>query len=282
MVEKFGMPNVQVSVQFRVQCRAQQGFTLIELIVTIVLIGILGTGISSFIGNTTKGMLDTADRSQVSTIAWLVSENLSRHLRHALPNSVRTSADGSCLEYIPIYAGTDYLLAPVAVSASQFEVVPFSNLAAGFNFATQPLRVAIYPTTLAGLYNLSSSGVISSAVSQLSAATTANALNLQMSASHQFPSDSPSKRLFLVDQPVMFCFQSGMLYRYDSYGFNNSFTISGLNNQTVFGSKVYLGEFSYSSATLQRNAVINISFAISFADGSQQAVNQEVQIRNVP
>jgi MSHA biogenesis protein MshO len=260
----------------------QQGFTLIELVVTIVLIGILGTGISSFIGNTTKGMVDTAERSQVANIAWLVSEQLSRHLRHALPNSVRISSDNSCIEYIPIYAGSDYLTAPVTVSASQFEVVPFSNVSVGFNFAAQPLRVAIYPESLGGLYNLSANGVISSVVSQLTAGATTNALNLQLAASHRFPLDSPGKRLFLVEQPVMFCFQAGFLYRYHDYGFNSSITTSGLNNQTVFGARVSSGQFAYTPGSLKRNAVVNIRFSVSGRDGLQQAVNQEVQIRNVP
>ena len=261
---------------------AQKGFTLIELIVTIVLIGILGTGVSSFIGSTTKGMVDTAERSQVATIAWLVSENLSRHIRQALPNSVRISVDGSCIEYIPIYAGTDYLSAPVAASASLFEVIPFSNVPIGFNFGAQPLRVAIYPSTSTGLYSLSATSVISSQVSQLSAGATANAQTLQLSANHQFPTDSPSKRLYLIEQPVMFCFQAGLLYRYDDYGFNSSFSTSGLSNQTVFGSRVNPGQFTYVDSTLQRNAVVNISFVVSGKDGLSQAVNQEVQIRNVP
>lgn len=260
----------------------QQGFTLIEMIVTIVLIGILGTGISSFIGSTTKGMVDTAERSQVANIAWLVSEQLSRQLRQALPNSVRISSDNSCIEYIPIYAGSDYLAAPVNVSASQFEVVPFANISTSFNFATQPLRAVIYPESLGGLYSLSASGVISSPVSQLTSGTTVNALTLQLSASHRFPTDSPGKRLYLVEQPAMFCFQAGLLYRYHDYGFNSSFSTSGLSNQTVFGSRLSGGEFTYTPGSLKRNAVVNIRFAVTGKDGLQQAVNQEVQIRNVP
>ena len=262
--------------------RLQHGFTLVELVVTIVLIGILGTGAASFIGNTTKGMVDTAERSQVANIALLVSEQLSRHLRHALPNSVRISADGACIEYIPIYAGTDYLSAPVLVGANQFGVAPFISVPSGFNFAAQPLRVAIYPASSTGLYALGANSVISPLVTQLSAGTTVNALSLQLSASHQFPTDSPSKRLFLVEQPVMFCFQAGLLYHYHDYGFNSSFSTTGLNNQTVFGSKVYAGQFAYVPSNLKRNAVVNIGFEVRGKDNLVQAVNQEVQIRNVP
>lgn len=262
--------------------RSQSGFTLVELVVTIVLIGILGTGLSSFIGNTTKGMVDTAERSQVGTIALLVSESLSRHLREALPNSIRISTDNRCLEYIPIYTGTDYLSVPVSVAASQFEVAPFSNIGIGFNFSTQPLRVAVYPSTVTGLYTLGSNSVISGLVNQLSAGTTANAITLELTGAHQFPTDSPSKRLYLVEQPRMFCFDGSLLYRYADYGFNSSFSTTGLANQLVFGSRLSQGQFTYTPGTLQRNAVINISFTIAGRDGLLQAVNQEVQIRNVP
>ena len=260
----------------------QQGFTLVELVVTIVLIGILGTGVASFIGNTTKGMVDTAERSQVANIALLVSEQLSRHLRDALPNSVRISADGSCIEYMPVYAGTDYLNAPVLVSSNQFEVAPFGQIPVGFNFAARSLRVAIYPVSLTGLYAPGTNSVISPTVSQLSAGSTPNAHTLQLSASHQFPEDSPSKRLFLVEQPVMFCFQGGLLIRYHDYGYNSSFSTSGLSNQTVYGSKVYAGQFAYVPSNLKRNAVVNISFEVRGKDNLVQVVNQEVQIRNVP
>ena len=262
--------------------RGSLGFTLIEMVVTIVVIGILGVGISSFIGNTTKGMIDTAERSQVATIAWLVSERMSRSLRHALPNSIRTSADGTCLEYIPIYAGTDYLSAPTTVSAIQFEVAPFSNVVNGFNFVLQPLRVAIYPNNVAGLYTLSAASMISSSVSQLSAGTTLNAQEIRLSTAHQFPSDSPTKRSFFVAQPNMYCFQSGSLFHYSDYGYNSVFTNTGLSNQVVMGTRLNQGQFNYSPSTLQRNAVVTINFNVLGDNGLVQTVNQEVQIRNVP
>lgn len=258
------------------------GFTLIEMVVTIVIIGILGVGISSFIGNTTKGMIDTASRSQVATIAWLVSERLSRSLRHALPNSIRVSSDGTCLEYVPIYSGTDYLSVPVLTPANQFEVAPFSNLSSGFNFSAESLRVAVYPNSASGIYSLSTSSMISSEITNLSAGTTTNSQLITLSANHQFPSDSPSKRFFVVSEPRMFCFAGGLLTQYRDYGFNATFTSSGLSNASVVGSRLGQGQFNYAPSTLQRNAVVTINFNVLGEDGLVQAVNHEVQIRNVP
>ncbi len=262
--------------------KKSMGFTLIEMVVTIVVIGILGVGISSFIGSTTKGMMDTAERSQVATIAWLVSERLSRSLRQALPNSIRTSVDGTCLEYIPIYAGTDYLSVPVTVSTTDFDVAPFSNMVIGFNFTAQPLRVAVYPNDVSDLYTLSATSNISSQVAQLSAGATTNAQNIRLSTAHRFPTDSPSKRLFLVPPPNMYCFESSTLYHYSDYGFNTAFSTTGLSNQVVMGTRLNSGQFNYAPSTLQRNGVITINFNVLGDNGLTHTVNQEVQIRNVP
>ena len=272
--------------QPKVNGKKNAGFTLIEMVVTIVIIGILGVGISSFIGSTTKGMVDTAERSQVATIAWLVSERLSRSLRHALPNSIRTSGDKTCIEYIPIYSGTDYLSVPVTVSANQFEIVPFSNIPLVFDFVAQPMRVAVYPNSDTGLYTLSTTSMISSLLDQLNSGLTPNAQTIELTSNHQFPANSPSKRLFLVTEPNMYCFQSGLLYHYRDYGYNASFTNTGLSNQTIVGSSLGLGvdqgQFNYSPSTLQRNGVITINFNVVGDGNLVQPINQEVQIRNVP
>lgn len=261
---------------------SSQGFTLIELVVTILIIGILGVGISGFIGRTTQGMVDTAERSQIATIAWLASEKLSRSLRHALPNSVRVSSDNACVEYIPIFSGTDYLSVPVLVSSDQFEIAPFSNIPTGYNFATQDLRIAVYPNSITGLYSPGSTTVLSSEIAQLSAGVTANSHLLRLSAAHQFPTDSPSKRLFMTEEPKMFCFDSGLLYQYSGYGFNATFSTSSLSNEVVVASRLNQGRFTYSPGTLQRNAVVTINFNVLGDDGLVQAIDQEVQIRNVP
>lgn len=261
--------------------KRQSGFTLIEMIITIVIVGILGVGIANFVGRSVQGMADTAERQQLATIGWVVSEKISRELRNALPNSIRTGAAGTCIEFVPIIAGSDYLTVPTLAGANSFEAVPFPNyLAANVNAAQD--RIAVYPSTLTGLYGLPDPGIISGTLDQLSAGVTANAITVELAANHQFITDSPTRRFFVVQDPVMYCFSAGSLYRYDTYGFSASFSTASLSNETVIGNRLASGTFSYSPGTLARSGIVSISFSVQGDNGATQSVDQEVQVRNVP
>ena len=261
---------------------SQHGFTLVEMVVTIVIIGILGVGITNFVGRTTQGMADIAERQQVATIGWIVSEKVSRELRQALPNSVRMNAGGTCVEFVPTIAGSDYLPFSIVNSVTNFESVPFRHYTAG-SVNTGQDRIAIYPSSLTNLYSLPNPGVVSGLMDQISAGTTAGAITLSLAAGHQFSADSPTNRVYIVQDPIMYCFSGGLLYRYSEYGYHNTFsTGSTLKNQTVMGSSLSAGSFSYTAGALTRSAIVTMSFNASGTNGATQAINQEVQIRNVP
>ncbi len=261
----------------------QRGFTLIEIVVVIVVIGIIGVGITNFIFRSVQGYADTSERQQLATIGWVVSEKVSRELRDALPNSFRLNGANTCLEFIPTVGGSDYLSVPILSAANSFEAVPFPNYSAASVDSSQD-RAVVYPSTISGMYALGNPGMISGTLNQLSAGTTANAVTIELSATHQFLTDSPTKRLYIVRQPVMFCFEGGRLNRYAGYGFQSSMPTSGLGTPTVVGSRLANAAFAYSPGTLARNGVVTISFEVR-GDGvspAVQAINQEVQIRNVP
>lgn len=263
----------------------QKGFTLVELIIVIVITGILGVGIVNFIGRSTQGYADTAERQQMATIGWIVSEKISREIRQALPNSFRTNADisansGSCLEFIPSVAGTDYVSVPVSSAQASFEVVNFANYATPGGAD----RIAVYPSSLTGLYDVSGAlGVISGTVASIAAGSEAGTRTVNLSSAHRFLSDSPTRRLYVVQQPVMYCFEGTLLNRYSAYGYNASIpSLDDSDNPVVIGSRLGNGSFTYSPGTLSRAGIVTFSFNVTGSDGAVQPISQEVQVRNVP
>jgi MSHA biogenesis protein MshO len=262
----------------RSPARCQQGFTLVEVILSIVIIGILGIGVANFMHRTVQGYQDTAERQQLAKIGWVVSEKVSRELRDALPNSIRLSVSDTCIEFIPVLAGTDYLSVPVVSAGSSFEVVPFSRYSDADVSPNQD-RVAVYPYTVSSLYSLGNPGTISGLIASMADGATANSKAITLAASHRFPADSPTHRLFIVRTPAMFCFDSGFLYRYDGYGYSFS---AATANRVVVGHRLSNGSFGYAPGTESRNGLVAIRFDISAAGSAVQSINQEVQIRNVP
>lgn len=88
-----------------------RGFTLVEMIIVMVIMGIIAAAVSVFITGPVTGYVDTNRRAQLSDAADIALRRLSRDLRLALPNSVRVAGGGRLLEFIPTSGGGRYLTA---------------------------------------------------------------------------------------------------------------------------------------------------------------------------
>lgn len=90
--------------------KLQRGFTLVEMIVVIAIMGILGGVIAAFIGVPVQGYLDSARRAEMSDIADTAGQRLARDIRIAVPNSARlpTPAGSTYIEFLPTKAGGRY------------------------------------------------------------------------------------------------------------------------------------------------------------------------------
>jgi MSHA biogenesis protein MshO len=255
----------------------QKGFTMVELIMVIVIAGILAIGSVQFIGQATQGYSDAADRQQLATIGWIASEKMSRELRNALPNSLRMNAalNGTCIEFIPVISGSHYKTLPVLAAANNFEIIPMPSSYSRVDGE----RVAVYPTSDTDLYSQDVySAVSKTTIKDIKSISGKDTYKLELNGNHQFLTDSPERRFFITQSPVMYCINGDRLNRYSNYGFSDS--ISSPSSPQIIVNNVQSGLFNIAPATLTRNAVVTLQFTL--VNGATHSVDQEVQVRNVP
>lgn len=267
--------------------RRAAGFTLVELIIVIVLLAIVATISVQFVALSTRGAIDVSSRQQRALTGVVISEHITRSLRAALPTSIRASVDGSCIEWMPIRAASNYLDLPKGSSPSSFEAVPLADgeAAAG--------RIVVYGYG-SNVYDLSNPGPVSPPASMPAGSppgTPSVTVTFDGGANHRFPAKSPEKRFYVVGDPVALCQSGRWLYRYSNYGINEA-VASGLPS-THPGREVLAATleddpldslvFEVTPPTLQRGAVVSFSFVLEDDEtGESTAISQEVQVRNVP
>ena len=277
----------------------QQGFSLIELVTIIVILGVLATSMTSFMRFGVQSYTDSADREEIISNARFIVERLNREIRNALPNSMRVTGTGidQCLEYIPINKSAVYLDIPVAPEAasSAITLAPFAS--ANVNNSS---KVSVYGLNNIEVYANADNGVIANFNPNVSGAiaplyqptglTSSSAVvTLTLTNATTFNLESPTERLYFIENPVSFCFENNKVFRYENYiddTSNYDYEIDG--TPSVSGStKVLMAQdvtsaiFKVVDATLQRNALVQLR--LEFSRNLETIVfNNEIQVPNVP
>jgi MSHA biogenesis protein MshO len=255
------------------------------LITVIVVLGILATSVTSFIGFGTKSYNDAADRNQLLASARFAIERLNREVRQALPNSLRTlGVNQQCLEFVPIDQALIYDDIPVSpevaansINAYMLDTAPSSTT----NY------VSIYALDTNAIYN-KTSGIIEAFSSLINSGDKAIASTINFASAVLFSAESPTQRLYLIDNPVSYCVINQQLLRYQNY---SGYTNGVPNGQGTLMAKFLANfpappganvtPFQTLPATLQRNALAQIRLKF-FRNSEDIIFNTEIQVPNVP
>lgn len=258
----------------------QVGFTLIELVVVIVLMGIISIAGTGIIRNSSEAFSKMTGRQAIGSAARVTIERVTRELRSALPNSVRVNASNTCFEFLPVNAAGTYITLPVSASATTFVS---ARMNPGLDAATG--RVAVYSLS-DDVYD-TTEGMLSPAAT-LGAPNANNEIVVTMASAYQFSNESIQSRYYLVADPVSFCIDGDNLFRYKDYGLlaaqpDIADLPVSLPARALLanGLATSVSPFDVSGDSLTRNSIVrmNLTFSVS---GESASVEHEVQLRNVP
>ncbi len=235
----------------------RNGFTLIEMIVTIVVVAIIFLGIAGFVEFGAKGYTQTIDRQRVQNQTRFAIEKLGREISHAVPNSFDLTSSNQCLSFYPMeYAGF-YVRRE---DSGTIEFVVGNELTYPHTFP-DGTRLVINPSRMT---DLESSG------QSISIAGVSSVLNERyFSIAMNPPSDSTANRHFIYrTNKIEYCITSD-----DELRRNNVVVATGIDSSQ--------SEFRFQDTSLQRGGLIHLDF-LFFSGDEQSYYKHDVQVSNVP
>jgi MSHA biogenesis protein MshO len=268
-----------------------RGFTLIELVMVIMLLGVMSVGISSFIGLSSQIFVNVSERDEIIASARFAVERLNRELRNALPNSVRlyNGFGRECIEFVPIVASSSYYNIPVLPeeSSNLLSVVPFLN-EDGSNYQCDNCSdiVSVYALNQSEIYDDygDSSGKLF-AIQGMNYID-ANQWEMLLEEEVLFTAESPTRRLYIVNDPVAYCIQSQSLRRYQGYNLQKITlpfvpVVPSLMAENLASIDATNPSFKILESSLTRNAIVQVQ--LHFVRDSEDFVfHNEIHIQNVP
>jgi MSHA biogenesis protein MshO len=269
-----------------------RGFTLVEAIVVIVVVGIIAAVVAIFVRQPVLAYLATAARAELTDTADTALRRMVRDLREALPNSVRTlspcGAATACIEFIPVVAGGRYraeLTSGGAGNPLDFSAADtsFDVIGPGITVPAGTLSVVVYNLGIAGA-DAYSGTTGANDVRRVYSGGSGSISTVNITSAQRLPFDSPARRFHIVRQPVTYRCDaaSRQLSRVWDYGYNVAQADPGGGATSLLSDKVTACTFEYSGQTVaQRAGAVLVSLQLT---NSNETVSMAMQthVSNVP
>ena len=267
--------------------RAAAGFSLIELVIVIVLIGVLATVSVALIRQPIDASADVQRRARLADAADQAMARISRDLRLALPNSIRTSADGRAIEMLIAPMAGRYRARPRAVplpTGDRGDVLDFAVADTSFDLLSS-LPSAPFAGQWAVVYNLTASGTQANAWAGDNRATIAAGSTVDriaLNPGFQFPFPSPSQRVYVVQQAVQYrCANDGRLLRHAGHAPALAMAVPPASAESLLAQDVSLCNFRFQAGDASRQGLAALSLAIT-REGESVSLLKSVHLPNLP
>ena len=296
-----------------------RGHTLIELVSVIAIMAIVVAMVAVFVRRPVEGYVDLSRRSMLVDSAESALRRMARDVRIALPNSVRVTnvATGYAMELLPNVDGARHASGEAsacenltgfdpAAADADFDILgTFPTIAPGV-YASHRLVInnrgagtthdvyadGVTPSPAPPLVITPVTTSITIALNPVGGCPANGKHHITLSAAHQFRSQSPRDRLFILTTPVTYlCVVTvgatvGTLTRYSGYAIQAAqpTTAATLNALPGVASAVVADRISACSATttttnVQDRGIVTFSLALA-EQGEQITLIHQVQLDN--
>ena len=273
------------------QDKRQSGFTLVEMVTVIVLLGIIAGILTPFIGRAMSAYVASKARAELVAKGRLALERLAREVRIAVPNSLSVLSGGSGIEFVRSRAGGRYV--------ERFDNYGSEFSRTNYRFRRNANRTNLYAVGTGLSFTAGDVLVIANASpADLQAGTPVIALNSISNTTvandgtangqilnfpgHQFLVESPGRHFSIADQTIEVGLAGGTL-RWHTAGALTDYDsgVDWSSADPMLVDNVSAVNFAYSAGSPASASVLRIDLTLTEpASGQSIRLYYEVQIRN--
>ncbi|ELI6431768.1 type II secretion system protein [Aeromonas salmonicida subsp. salmonicida] len=302
LCDRFRVSNPASDVRLRQQTNRTcarlgraRGFTLVELVMVILLLGIMATFTSQFIGIGSQIYGDASSREQLMSDARFAMERLNREVRDAVPGSERIETTdgvwvdaGPCLSFWPISTSSRYITLNRAISGSSatLELVMATPASAAnplnqdANAVTEGDLMIVFPVPDKNAGSLIAGCDYGRCVAKVLGVSTpvSGAQTIHYASANSLAGLSPGSRVYFAREQVRYCAQDGALYRATS-------VLSGASSTmplgTLMAESLRTGSFYRETSAFNAEGEFGMRFVFE-RKGESVTFNHKIEVLNVP
>jgi len=275
-----------------------KGFTLIELIMVIVLVGVLSAMTTDIITLPVKSYLDLERRTALVDTAEIALRRMQRDIRRALPNSIRikTTANSVVMELLHTVDGGRYRhdtgTGDIACSAVGDNILLFNSADSCFDVIGELVNFSEIDTTNHWLVinNTGSSGANAYEQDNRAALNSSpDFTKTKVFFSKVPPFSSPPLgtapyRFFIVDTPITYqCdLVKNQLIRYQGYTITSSqANPPPAGKGHLQADKVAACTFTYIKGTSSRSGLVTLEMTLTDSAGESARLVHQIHVDNM-